>query len=152
MSVKEDNGQGVMMFKDIDAVHKRSSRTAHRNFITNRSCFIESKILLPKGFESRLNLFCQDSENQKSPVIDSSELRNHSQGFSLKYPNSTKKICSGGFKSIFVSKISTDGVFCFSQDLCPQMAAFCAKHIMRTQPFVGIISFLSVFHGRGRRT
>ena len=33
-----------------------------------------------------------------------------------------EKFCRGGFKSTFVSKISTDGVFCFSQDLCPQMA------------------------------
>lgn len=31
----------VKSFKDIDAVHKRSSGTAHRNFKANRSRFIE---------------------------------------------------------------------------------------------------------------
>ena len=42
-----------------------------------------------------------------------------------------KKFCRGGFTgqakldaAIFVSKISADGVFCFSQDLCPRMALY----------------------------
>lgn len=38
-----------------------------------------AKILLPKGFKSRQNLFCQDSENKKSPVNNLSWTRNYSQ-------------------------------------------------------------------------
>lgn len=63
-------------------------------------------------------------------------LSNHKQYILL-----SKLAKVSGNVAIFVSKISTDSDFCFSEDLCPQMAAFCAKHIMRIQPFVGIISF-----------
>lgn len=39
--IKEYKGQRVVTLKDIDAVHKRPSGTAHRNFKANRSRFIE---------------------------------------------------------------------------------------------------------------
>ena len=38
------------------------------------------------------------------------------------YKNKLENFVRGWFESIFVSKISTDCDFCFSQDLCPQMA------------------------------
>ena len=46
--------------------------------------------------------------------------------------------------AIFVSKISTDGDFCFSKDIMPTNGF--------AQPFVGIISFLSMFHGADEGT
>lgn len=41
LSVKNYNGQRVVTFKDIDAVHGRPDGTAHRNFKANRNRFIE---------------------------------------------------------------------------------------------------------------
>lgn len=41
LPVKEYNGQRVVTFKEIDAVHKRTPGTAHRNFKANRNRFIE---------------------------------------------------------------------------------------------------------------
>lgn len=41
LDVKEYNGERVVTFKDIDAVHKRPEGTASRNFRKNRSRFIE---------------------------------------------------------------------------------------------------------------
>lgn len=41
VSIKEYNGQRVVTFKDIDAVHGRKDGTAHRNFKANRNRFIE---------------------------------------------------------------------------------------------------------------
>lgn len=43
ISIKEYNGQRVVTFKDIDAVHGRPDGTASRNFRTNRERFIESE-------------------------------------------------------------------------------------------------------------
>ena len=43
LQVKEYNGQRVVTFKDIDAVHKRPNGTAGRNFRTNRKHFIEGE-------------------------------------------------------------------------------------------------------------
>lgn len=41
LPIKEYNGQRVVTFKEIDAVHKRTPGTAHRNFKANRNRFIE---------------------------------------------------------------------------------------------------------------
>lgn len=41
LPIKEYNGQRVVSFKEIDAVHKRTPGTAHRNFKANRNRFIE---------------------------------------------------------------------------------------------------------------
>ena len=41
LPIKEYNGQRVVTFKEIDAVHKRTPGTARRNFNTNRNRFIE---------------------------------------------------------------------------------------------------------------
>ncbi len=41
LPVREYNGQRVVTFKDIDAVHGRAEGTARRNFSTNREHFIE---------------------------------------------------------------------------------------------------------------
>lgn len=41
LPVKEYNGKRVVTFKEIDAVHKRTPGTAHRNFKANRNRFIE---------------------------------------------------------------------------------------------------------------
>jgi hypothetical protein len=43
ISIKEYNGQRVVTFKDIDAVHGRPDGTASRNFRTNRERFIENE-------------------------------------------------------------------------------------------------------------
>ncbi len=43
LHVKEHNGQRVVTFKDIDAVHERPEGTASRNFRTNRNHFIEGE-------------------------------------------------------------------------------------------------------------
>ena len=56
----------------------------------------------------------------------------------------TGKFYMGGFKSIFLSKISTERESCFSKDIMPTNGF--------AQPFVGIISFLSMFHGAGGGT
>ena len=53
------------------------------------------KNFVTQGFKSPKNLFCQRSENKKSPVDDLSRTRNHSQAFSSKYPNSANKILQG---------------------------------------------------------
>lgn len=42
LPIKEHNGQRVVTFKDIDAVHGRPDGTASRNFRENRNRFIES--------------------------------------------------------------------------------------------------------------
>lgn len=41
MQIKEYNGQRVVTFKDIDAVHNRKSGTARKRFNENKSHFIE---------------------------------------------------------------------------------------------------------------
>ena len=41
LPIKEYNGQRVVTFKEIDAVHKRTPGTAGRNFRENRNRFIE---------------------------------------------------------------------------------------------------------------
>lgn len=41
LPIKEYNGQRVVTFKEIDAVHKRTPGTAHRNFKANKNRFIE---------------------------------------------------------------------------------------------------------------
>lgn len=41
MSIKEYQGERVVTFQDIDAVHDRPDGTASRNFIKNRERFIE---------------------------------------------------------------------------------------------------------------
>lgn len=41
LPIKECNGQRVVTFKEIDAVHGRKDGTAHRNFKANRNRFIE---------------------------------------------------------------------------------------------------------------
>lgn len=41
LPIREYNGQRVVTFKDIDAVHGRPDGTAHRNFKANRNRFIE---------------------------------------------------------------------------------------------------------------
>ena len=41
LPIKEYNGQRVVTFKEIDAVHKRTPGTAQRNFKANRNRFIE---------------------------------------------------------------------------------------------------------------
>ncbi len=41
LPIREYNGQRVVTFKDIDAVHSRKDGTAHRNFKANRNRFIE---------------------------------------------------------------------------------------------------------------
>ena len=43
ISIKEYNGQRVVTFKDIDAVHGRPDGTAKRNFNTNKKRFIEGE-------------------------------------------------------------------------------------------------------------
>lgn len=43
ITVKEYNGQRVVTFKDIDAVHGRPDGTASRNFRTNRERFVEGE-------------------------------------------------------------------------------------------------------------
>ena len=50
------------------------------------------KNFVTQGFKSPKNLFCQRSENKKSPVNDLPRTRNYSQSISSKYPISTKKI------------------------------------------------------------
>ena len=50
------------------------------------------KNFVTQGFKSPKNLFCQRSENKKSPVNDLPRTRNYSQAISSKYPISTKKI------------------------------------------------------------
>ena len=47
-----------------------------------------------------------------------------------------ENFAEGGFKSTFVSKISVNRESCFSQDIMPTNSF--------VQPFVGMISFLSV--------
>lgn len=41
LPIREYNGQRVVTFKDIDAVHNRPNGTASRNFRQNREHFIE---------------------------------------------------------------------------------------------------------------
>lgn len=41
LPIREYNGQRVVTFKDIDAVHERKDGTAKRNFYTNKEHFIE---------------------------------------------------------------------------------------------------------------
>ena len=43
ISVKEYNGQRVVTFKDVDAVHGRPDGTAKRNFNTNKKRFVENE-------------------------------------------------------------------------------------------------------------
>lgn len=43
ISIKEYNGQRVVIFKDIDMVHGRPDGTARRNFNTNKKRFIEGE-------------------------------------------------------------------------------------------------------------
>lgn len=43
LQIKEWNGQRVVTFKDIDAVHERAEGTAHRNFKENKSHLIENE-------------------------------------------------------------------------------------------------------------
>lgn len=43
ISVKEYNGQRVVTFKDVDAVHGRADGTAKRNFNTNKKRFVENE-------------------------------------------------------------------------------------------------------------
>lgn len=43
ISIKEYNGQRVVTFKDIDAVHERPEGTAGRNFRENKDKFIENE-------------------------------------------------------------------------------------------------------------
>lgn len=43
IAIKEYQGQRVVTFKDIDAVHRRPEGTASRNFRANREHFIESE-------------------------------------------------------------------------------------------------------------
>ena len=43
ISIKEYNGQRVVTFKDIDAVHGRPDGTASRNFRSNKEHFIEGE-------------------------------------------------------------------------------------------------------------
>lgn len=54
ISIKEYNGQRVVTFKDIDAVHGRPDGTARRNFSANRNHFIEGEdyfIVTPEAIE-----------------------------------------------------------------------------------------------------
>lgn len=43
MQIKEYNGQRVVTFKDVDAVHQRPKGTAYRNFTANKKHFIEGE-------------------------------------------------------------------------------------------------------------
>lgn len=47
MQVREYNGQRVVTFKDIDAVHQRPSGTAKRTFTKNKKHFIENEDYFP---------------------------------------------------------------------------------------------------------
>ena len=78
----------------------------------------------------RMDGMCKAERNQFLAVLSCDELE---IGYGLKniinltynlarYTLIPENFTWGGFKSIFVSKISTDGDFCFSKDLCPQMA------------------------------
>ena len=82
-----------------------------------------AKILLLKGFESRWYLFRNNSEQYKFThdlLLDWKKLL--MGALCYLYKNELENFVGGWFESIFVSKISTDCDFCFSQDLCPQMA------------------------------
>lgn len=58
MQIREYNGERVVTFKDIDAVHGNKSGTAKRNFTRNKKHFIENEdfIVATRDISKRDNL------------------------------------------------------------------------------------------------
>lgn len=65
ITVKENRGQRVVTFKDIDTVHDRPEGTAERNFTSNRKHFIENE-----------DFFIVKSSNIQKDEIRTSEISN----------------------------------------------------------------------------
>lgn len=63
VSVKEYNGQRVVTFKDIDAVHQRKAGTANKRFLDNKKRFVEGEDYF----------IISNSEIRKSRIIPISE-------------------------------------------------------------------------------
>ena len=80
-----------------------------------------------------------DFYNKKTPVSDLSQLRNHSQAFVLYIQKQAGKFCKGRVRVHFcVENIYGRAILFFARFMPTNSFA---------QPFVGIISFLSINHG-----